>query len=229
MAGFNSTDDHASDYMDGVRVKISDKFQPPRPVQLPPPFQSLLLASPHTIEYDFSLERRVLRDCERYRESEVEKEKLREEWLEKRKEQRRLEDERRKERENTDKVDQDSNCDKSKSATASQQSSTTSVSESNILTPTPYPKTNESKEIVYDSKVKNINFSDFESETSSPFDSVELKTLNDMEELASVLNAHCSVRNATQQSDAVRQYIPYNYGANYSTASYPHHNHFHKQ
>lgn len=34
---------------------------------------------------------------------------------------------------------------------------------------------------------KNINISDFESDTSSPFDNMELKTINDLEELASVL------------------------------------------
>lgn len=35
--------------------------------------------------------------------------------------------------------------------------------------------------------IGGFNISDFENDTSSPFDSVELKTLNDMEELAHVL------------------------------------------
>jgi len=56
-----------------------------------------------------------------------------------------------------------------------------------VLQPIPAQQTN-SKMSSYDSLLtKNINISDFESDTSSPFDNMELKTINDLEELASVL------------------------------------------
>lgn len=57
------------------------------------------------------------------------------------------------------------------------------------------------------SKLTRFNISDFESDTSSPFDNMELKTLNDMEELAHVLkntlpeDPCCSPRNGYQQNN----------------------------
>ncbi|CAG9766868.1 unnamed protein product [Ceutorhynchus assimilis] len=47
---------------------------------------------------------------------------------------------------------------------------------------------------------KSFNLSDFESDTSSPFDNMELKSINDLEELAQVLK---SDRNTFQQSQNV--------------------------
>ncbi|KAJ9586457.1 hypothetical protein L9F63_019895 [Diploptera punctata] len=64
-------------------------------------------------------------------------------------------------------------------------SGTTSTPQYSILTPVPiapastYPVINKAS--------AHFNFSDFEADTSSPFDNMELKTINDMEELAHVL------------------------------------------
>lgn len=56
-----------------------------------------------------------------------------------------------------------------------------------VLQPIPAQQT-KFKISPYDNMLtKNINISDFESDTSSPFDNMELKTINDLEELASVL------------------------------------------
>lgn len=56
-----------------------------------------------------------------------------------------------------------------------------------VLQPIPAQQIN-FKVSSYDNMLtKNINISDFESDTSSPFDNMELKTINDLEELASVL------------------------------------------
>ena len=55
-----------------------------------------------------------------------------------------------------------------------------------------------------------FNISDFEADTSSPFDNMELKTINDMEELASVLQPVSSVSEAG--------YFSTNTASNYSAA-----------
>lgn len=63
----------------------------------------------------------------------------------------------------------------------------TQLQNTQVLQPIPAQQTNY-KMSSYDSMLtKNINLSDFESDTSSPFDNMELKTINDLEELASVL------------------------------------------
>ncbi|CAK1541981.1 unnamed protein product [Leptosia nina] len=57
----------------------------------------------------------------------------------------------------------------------------------------------------YSHNVETLTFKDFENDTSSPFDNVELKTINDMELLAQVLqsqrdsNASCPVPNYPEQ------------------------------
>lgn len=43
-------------------------------------------------------------------------------------------------------------------------------------------------------KYNKINYSDFENDTSSPFDNVELKTINDLDILAQILNTSATVR-----------------------------------
>lgn len=60
---------------------------------------------------------------------------------------------------------------------------------------------------------KNINISDFESDTSSPFDNMELKTINDLEELASVLKPtpvynNTNIKNVQPSDLNVSQYYP---------------------
>ncbi|KAF5279539.1 hypothetical protein FQR65_LT03361 [Abscondita terminalis] len=62
------------------------------------------------------------------------------------------------------------------------------MSYSHILTPTPLRDNNKSQVFDNGSNVKSpFNISDFEADTSSPFDNMQLKTLNDIEELAQVL------------------------------------------
>lgn len=82
-----------------------------------------------------------------------------------------------------------------------------------VLQPIPAQQTN-FKMSSYDNMLtKNINISDFESDTSSPFDNMELKTINDLEELASVLKPtpvlNNTSNNISQSSDLnVSQYYP---------------------
>ncbi|CAH1977955.1 unnamed protein product [Acanthoscelides obtectus] len=55
---------------------------------------------------------------------------------------------------------------------------------SNILTPIPLSCTK--NQVTMEVKDKNINISDFENDTYSPFDNMELKSINDIEELAQI-------------------------------------------
>ncbi|XP_076381229.1 uncharacterized protein LOC117222314 isoform X2 [Megalopta genalis] len=59
------------------------------------------------------------------------------------------------------------------------------VPETTILTPQPLsPPANDLQDHV---KTNGLDYADFDNDTSSPFDNMELKTINDMEELAQVL------------------------------------------
>lgn len=95
-----------------------------------------------------------------------------------------------------------------------------------VLQPIPAQQMN-FKMSSYDTMLtKNINISDFESDTSSPFDNMELKTINDLEELASVLKPtpiynNTNLKNVQQSDINVSQYYPKpiynNYPENFSS------------
>lgn len=60
----------------------------------------------------------------------------------------------------------------------------TPAPDSTILTPQPLsPPAND---LQNHGKTNGLDFADFDNDTSSPFDNMELKTINDMEELAQV-------------------------------------------
>lgn len=100
-----------------------------------------------------------------------------------------------------------------------------------VLQPIPAQQTN-FKMSSYDTMLtKNINISDFESDTSSPFDNMELKTINDLEELASVLKPtpiynNTNIKNVQQSDINVSQYYPKpiynNYPENFSSNKFLH-------
>lgn len=78
-----------------------------------------------------------------------------------------------------------------------------------ILTPTPMTTNprNDSYSFNNVDPKSPFNISEFEADTSSPFDNVELKTINDMEELAKVLrnsgNSHRSMHNYSVPSSSI--------------------------
>jgi len=90
-----------------------------------------------------------------------------------------------------------------------------------VLQPIPAQQMN-LKMSSYDTMLtKNINISDFESDTSSPFDNMELKTINDLEELASVLKPtsvynNTNIKNVQPSDINVSQYYPKPIYNNYS-------------
>ncbi|CAG9833140.1 unnamed protein product [Diabrotica balteata] len=108
---------------------------------------------------------------------------------------------------------------------------------SNILTPIPLQSYG-TQQYTNPNDKSPFNLSDFENDTSSPFDNMELKSINDMEELAQVLNrdknssykissnSHTysnfsSVRPAAQVQPTFSNYMSNQYSYNIpSTASY---------
>lgn len=68
----------------------------------------------------------------------------------------------------------------------------------NILVPTVMPDQllkNGLKSTAITPNYSKINYSDFENDTSSPFDNIELKTINDLDILAQVLNTSNTIQN----------------------------------
>jgi len=87
-----------------------------------------------------------------------------------------------------------------------------------VLQPIPAQQTN-IKISPYDSMLtKNINISDFESDTSSPFDNMELKTINDLEELASVLKPTSVFNDINMAKDC--QLPDHNFSGHYPSPIY---------
>ncbi|GFY53839.1 hypothetical protein TNIN_362121 [Trichonephila inaurata madagascariensis] len=156
-----------SNYLDGVPVKISKQFWPPRPVVLPQAIDTITPDDLLSVQYDFSLEKSVIEYSQRR--------------------QKELEDARLKPTQ--------------KSANQKSPVSSNSVVESipkssaqhvlpwqsdTILQPQQPPDKTATESKDKDSASKKINLSDFENDTSSPFDYMELQTINDLEELNSV-------------------------------------------
>lgn len=138
--------------MDGIPVKISEKYKPPRKITLPASVQNKLNYEIKFEKYDFELERLVSEKMALLREQQKK-------YLE------------------------------NKTARESPVSLNfeETVTPNNILKPIPILKPHVQTTTNNQQLLGGINISDFENDTSSPFDSVELKTLNDMEELAHVL------------------------------------------
>lgn len=209
-------DKHVFSYMDGIPVKISEKYKPPRKIVLPFGFQNRILQPPVSPDYDFQLEHDVLLKLEQWRslrakEKEIRKQRIAEEDAERQKMLDTMQelqktmnelstDEDSAPRQSTSEspspipvsipVQAHSNVQPAQPALSVQTSVCPPViSEENpILRPIPIKH-----QVVVSSQINNnkplcaFNLSDFEADTSSPFDNMELKTINDLEELAQVL------------------------------------------
>lgn len=190
-------------YVDNVPVKISEQFKPPRKVTLPVSFQHRLSNENITGEYDFGLEKSVLEKMEEWH-------KLRKLAVENRRERIKAQESSVSpiaspystvessggsypacsESNISPIFTQPASCTASTVTPALENVSfsnmeTTSTPQYSILTPVPIalPSTDQAT----NKTSAHFNFSDFEADTSSPFDNMELKTINDMEELAHVL------------------------------------------
>lgn len=211
-----------TNYMDGIKVKISEQYKPPRRINLAISYSQRLTLNKQIQDnipnYDFMLEESVKSKMNEWRNARHVLAEEKRERFEKCKEERRLREEERlkKEKEFQNKIeDQEVNkidnitgvhnssytCLVSKQDSSQNYISNTSTASmlfptqvttspySNILMPTQLPNIPNCQS--YNAPKNNdkspFNISDFEADTSSPFDNMELKTINDMEELAQVL------------------------------------------
>lgn len=166
-------------YLDGVHVKVSEKFRPPRRIVLP---MGLTRNSyPQTLNenYDFELELKTIESAERYRQEQESKRQAR-----------------------TDRVAADIEQftqlpgqersgvgDASPGTTNSVPAAVVTaatVTSASILQPAPAPETLSTAAAEPTATQKSFSLAEFENESSSPFDYVELQTINDLEELSSV-------------------------------------------
>ncbi|XP_057320246.1 uncharacterized protein LOC130664411 [Microplitis mediator] len=169
-----SAQDPVSSYMDGVNVKIAEAYKPPRKVTLPAAYNNKF-PDIDRYNYDFSLEKSILEKLEEWR-------KVRKENNEARKQ--RMEERKKREQEEED---------LSKSNSSSSPDAlplpvkVAPAPKTTILTPQPLSPPGDLHDIDLNVKSNGLDYADFDNDTSSPFDNMELKTINDMEELAQVL------------------------------------------
>lgn len=193
-------------YMDGITVKISEQYKPPPRINLPISYAQRLSLNKQFEDnapiYSFELEKRVkeqLEELKKIKNAAAENRKLRSERI---KEELKVRKEAAlKEKEVAEKKKQEV----VESSNVSQESSPSCSSSSNnqgILQPVqvkseilkPIPLNTSGNQVVGNAEDRSpFNISDFEADTSSPFDNMELKTLNDMEELAQVLRSETAV------------------------------------
>ncbi|KAL1491793.1 hypothetical protein ABEB36_012337 [Hypothenemus hampei] len=213
-----------SSYSDDIKVKISEKYKPPCKINIPMSYSQRLTLNKQLQDqmtsYDFHLERVALKDMKIRKEE-------RNKMVEERKAKIKADKENFKkkiEQENADRLDKiqaeakqlEEQCKSdvklqnvySESPSHKQQY----ITQNGILLPipvtnhhypssilNPIPTTLEKPFNAAKSNAKSFNLSDFESDTSSPFDNMELKSINDLEELAQVLKSDKSSVYPTNQ------------------------------
>ncbi|PBC31454.1 uncharacterized protein LOC107998238 [Apis cerana] len=160
--------DLIASYMDGVHVKIAEAYKPPRKICLPAAYNNKL-PDISKLSYDFNLEKSVLEKMTEWRNVRQANSKAR---------HARLDEKRKKQKNEFSPPPPPPLPDITKPINAP-------VPETTILTPQPLsPPANDLQDHI---KVNGLDFADFDNDTSSPFDNLELKTINEMEELAQVL------------------------------------------
>lgn len=174
--------------MDGIPVKISEKYKPPKKITLPSSILNRLNAETSVPVYDFQLERTMVDKIGEWRQ-------LRKRNVEARKQRIEADEQTRKVTESVNQVNLGP-----PDPSVSPPPKPYSFPES-ILKPVPVTTCSNSK---VQNHTKDFNISDFEQDTSSPFDNMELKTINDLEELAHVLQPNISCDSKAQSK------MPYN-------------------
>lgn len=205
--------DSQGSYIDGIVVKISEQYKPPPRISLPITYAQRLSLNKQIQDsmpsYEFTLESTVKEQIEALKNARnciTQSSQKRAEII--REERRKWEEQRQKEVEIKEKEVLNSEMINSSNlsqlvtnslyiAPETSQTYTSNpgilvptqiASYSNILTPIPLKSSIATNNINCKPTDRSpFNISDFEADTSSPFDNMELKTLNDMEELAQVL------------------------------------------
>lgn len=195
-------------YMDGVCVKISEKYKPPPRINLAITYAQRLFLNKqiqdNVICYDFSLETTVKDKVKELRSARKQLQEEKKDRLEKLKEARLRHEKKLLEKKNSVDISKSKdsiNLIEGEEATTGNTAMIYPTSYSHILTPTLLSNTNASQTFDKGSNDKSpFNISDFEADTSSPFDNMELKTINDIEELAQVLKKEEASNNSFKNS-----------------------------
>lgn len=227
-------------YMDGVCVKISEKYKPPPKINLAVTYSQRLSLNSQIRDgmrpYDFSLETKIKERVKELRNARKLIHEERKDRLEKIKEARQKyeEDKATKLSEKinvSDKEKEIFSVSSELNETEARNLDSTQVpqiisapatintgvlyptSYSHILTPTPLTTNCTSQAFTCKPSDKSpFNISEFEADTSSPFDNMELKTINDIEELAQVLKKDDSINTSFNTPYTVTQiysnYVP---------------------
>lgn len=218
-----------SNYIDGLKVKISEKFKPPPRINLVMSYSQRLSLNKKIQDsmpsYDFVLEKRIKDKLEEYKNARKLNLEARDVRLEKIKEARKKFEEKllalQKEVIETEATN--STTEPTKLSAQYGNAGSNYKTNSNVLMPTQAtskcltgiltPTVSNKNEYVANTKVNDkspFNISEFEADTSSPFDNMELKTINDMEELAMVLKSEeKSAANINNQYSTSQPYINY--------------------
>ncbi|GIY21002.1 reverse transcriptase [Caerostris extrusa] len=180
-----------SNYLEGVPVKISKQFWPPKKVTIPQAIDTKSSSELLSLQYDFSLERSILEYSQkRIKELEEAKQKPNQKSAK------------------PENISGNSSNNVGESIPKSNAQHVLPWQSDTILQPQQLADKTPSEN---KGKVNNtkINLSDFENDSSSPFDYMELQTINDLEELNSVFqDIHkndlvCPVTSSTTEEDTV--------------------------
>lgn len=213
----SSRDQHLpASYLDGISVKISERYKPPKRITLALSYSQILtlnkLIQEPTPSYDFSLEESIKNRVHEWRKARTTIAEERKQRLHNINQERNknvwnktesneptevLNNKTNSEETNTSNLSNNHNYKDSVATGISQHASPYYSSESGVLIPITVGSTQPITHAKYQID-KGFNFSEFESDTSSPFDNMELKTINDLEELAEVLKTESSTSVSSQ-------------------------------
>lgn len=213
----SSRDQHLpASYLDGISVKISERYKPPKRITLALSYSQILtlnkLIQEPTPSYDFSLEESIKNRVHEWRKARTTIAEERKQRLHNINQERNknvwnktdsneptevLNNKSNSEETNTSNLSNNHNHKDSVATGISQHASPYYSSESGVLIPITVGSTQPITHAKYQID-KGFNFSEFESDTSSPFDNMELKTINDLEELAEVLKTDSSTSVSSQ-------------------------------
>lgn len=217
-------------YINGVPVKISEKYKPPVKIQLNQNIGQRLVNANNDINqiqlpnYEFSLEKNILAKLTEWQRVRQQQNCDRKERIRKRQQehQRNIEEKQKQmltavSYPNADDLSSDDEHESSNDSTTTRKENEQTVSSipstpghfsppnhfDNILIPTVIPEQytmNKRAPGVLTPRFNKINYSDFENDTSSPFDNVELKTINDLDILAQVLKVNTTISDGNKIS-----------------------------
>ncbi|KAL9986944.1 hypothetical protein ACROYT_G001162 [Oculina patagonica] len=179
---FRKSGSHHAEFhsLQGVEVKIGEKFRPPKKVTLPVGWQQKDPSVALSLTYDFSLERDVISKADALRASKQDQ---------------------------SEASQTQPQVESSSAETLPNQNSIFSNVGSEILQPVVAPGTGHKKKDSFGGKGKNaFDLADFEGDTSTPFELVELQTINDLDELKNVLQPNSVPARTMENSTTSYEY-----------------------